>query len=76
MIRAVGLVVTVVYAAAIVWAYTSQPQSGAEAIGGLAFTVGAYRIDQQAFQDALGLFRHLARTGAGQRLRVRTWFRA
>ena len=57
MIRAVGLVVTVVYAAAIVWAYTSQPQSGAEAIGGLAFTVGAYRIDEQAFQDGIGLFR-------------------
>ena len=57
MIRAVGLVVTVVYAAAIVWAYTSQPQSGAEAIGGLAFTVGAYRIDEQSFQDGIGLFR-------------------
>jgi hypothetical protein len=57
MIRAVGLVVSVVYAAAIVWAYTSQPQTGAEAIGGLAFTVGAYRIDEQAFRDAIGLFR-------------------
>ena len=57
MIRAAGLVVTVVYAAAIVWAYTSQPQSSAEAIGGLAFTVGAYRIDEQAFQDGIGLFR-------------------
>jgi hypothetical protein len=57
MIRAVGLVVTVAYAAAIVWAYTWQPQTGAEAIGGLAFTVGAYRIDEQAFQDGLGLFR-------------------
>ena len=48
---------TTVYAAAIVWAYASQPQSGAEAIGGLAFTVGAYRIDEQAFQDGVGLFR-------------------
>ena len=57
MIRAGGLVLSVVYAAAIVWAYTSQPQTGAEAIGGLAFTVGAYRIDEQAFQDAIGLFR-------------------
>jgi hypothetical protein len=57
MIRAVGLVVTVGYAAAIIWAYTSQPQTGAEAIGGLAFTVGAYRIDEQAFQDGIGLFR-------------------
>ena len=57
MIRAVGLVVTVVYAAAIVWAYTSQPQTGAEAIGGIAFTVGAYRIDERSFQDGIGLFR-------------------
>jgi hypothetical protein len=57
MIRAAGLLVTVAYAAAIVWAYASQPQTGAEAIGGLAFTVGAYRIDEQAFQDGIGLFR-------------------
>ena len=57
MIRALGLVLSVVYAAAIVWAYTSQPQTGAEAIGGLAFTVGAYRIDEQAFEDGIGLFR-------------------
>jgi hypothetical protein len=57
MIRAAGLLVTVAYAAAIVWAYASQPQTGAEAIGGLAFSVGAYRIDEQAFQDGIGLFR-------------------
>jgi hypothetical protein len=57
MIRAVGFLVAVAYAAVIVWAYQSQPQSGAEAIGGLAFTVGAYRIDEQALQDGLGLFR-------------------
>src|SRR5215207_6382379 len=57
MIRAVGLLVAVAYAAVIVWTYRSQPQSGAEAIGGLAFTVGAYRIDEQALQEGLGLFR-------------------
>jgi len=57
MIRPVGLLVAVAYAAVIVWAYQSQPQSGAEAIGGLAFTLGAYRIDEQALQDGLGLFR-------------------
>ena len=57
MIRPVGLLVAVAYAALIVWAYQSQPQSGAEAIGGLAFTLGAYRIDEQALQDGLGLFR-------------------
>jgi hypothetical protein len=57
MIRIVGLLVAVAYAAVIVWAYQSQPQSSAEALGGLAFTVGAYRIDEQALQDGLGLFR-------------------
>lgn len=57
MIRAVGLLVAVMYAAVIVWAYQFQPQSSAEALGGLAFTVGAYRIDEQALQDGLVLFR-------------------
>jgi hypothetical protein len=57
MVRAAGLVMSVAYATAIVWLYASQPQSGAEAIGGLAATVGAYRIDQQAFEDGLAHFR-------------------
>ena len=45
------------YAAAIVWAYAAQPQSRAEAIGGLASTVGAYRVHEQSFQEGLALFR-------------------
>jgi len=57
MVRAAGLVLTAAYAAVIVWAYASQPQSGTEAIGGLAFSVGAYRINEQAFQEAIQLFR-------------------
>jgi hypothetical protein len=57
MVRAGGLAIAVVYAAVIVWAYASQPQTSAEAIGGLAFSVGAYRIDEQAFQEAVQLFR-------------------
>jgi tetratricopeptide (TPR) repeat protein len=57
MVRAAGLVLSVVYAAAIVWLYTSQPQTGAEAMGGLASTIGAYRIDQRAFEDGLVFFR-------------------
>jgi len=56
MVRAAGLMLTAAYAAVIVWAYASQPQSGTEAIGGLAFSVGAYRIDEQAFQEAIQLF--------------------
>jgi hypothetical protein len=57
MIRAAGLALTAIYAAAIVWVYASQPQNSAEAIGGLASTLGAYRIDEQAFQEGIGLFR-------------------
>ncbi len=45
------------YAGAIVWIYGSQPQSRAEALGGLAATVGAYRIDDRAFDDGLTFFR-------------------
>ena len=45
------------YAGAILWIYGSQPQSRAEALGGLAATVGAYRIDDRAFDDGLTFFR-------------------
>ena len=57
MLRTAGLLVAAVYAALIAWAYASQPQSGTEAIGGIAFTVGVYRIDEQAFQDGVTAFR-------------------
>ena len=57
MIRAAGLILSVVYASAIVWLYSAQPQTRAEAVGGLASTVGAYRIEQRAFDDGVGFFR-------------------
>lgn len=57
MVRAAGLAVTVAYAAVIVWLYSSQPQTSAEALGGLAATVGAYRVDQQALDDGIAFFR-------------------
>jgi hypothetical protein len=57
MVRVAGLVLSLAYATAIVWLYASQPQTGAEALGGLASTVGAYRVDQQAFDDGLQFFR-------------------
>ena len=56
MIRPLGLAFTGIYAALIVWLYASQPQTGAEAFGGLAATVGAYRVDAQAFDEGLGFF--------------------
>ena len=57
MVRLAGLVFSIAYAALIVWLYASQPQTRAEALGGLAASVGAYRIDEQAFEDGLRFFR-------------------
>lgn len=57
MLRVAGLVLTIGYAGLIVWLYASQPQTRAEALGGLAATVGAYRVDAQAFADGLAFFR-------------------
>lgn len=56
VVRAAGLTGTVLYGAAIVWMYAAQPQTVAEVTGGLTSTIGAYRIDQQAFQDGLAFF--------------------
>ena len=56
MVRALGLLFSAGYAALIVWLYASQPQTSAEALGGLAATVGAYRVDTQAFDEGLAFF--------------------
>ena len=57
MLRPLGLLFACAYAAVIVWLYSAQPQTMAEMTGGLAAEVGAYRIDQQAFDDGLAFFR-------------------
>jgi tetratricopeptide (TPR) repeat protein len=57
MVRALGLATTAVYAALIVWLYSAQPQTVAQVTGGLTASIGAYRIDQQAFDDGLRFFR-------------------
>ena len=55
--RLLGLSATVGYVVLIAWLFAQQPQSMAEVTGGLSASVGAYRIDQQAFDDGLRLFR-------------------
>ena len=57
LIRAIGLVGSVAYAAAVVWLFASQPRTITEAVGGLSASVGAYRVDAQAFADGLRFFR-------------------
>ena len=56
--RAAGLGLVVAYAAVIGWLFGTQPRSVAEAVGGMSATLGAYRIDQQAFDDGLAFFRN------------------
>ena len=56
-VRVLGLMRALCYATFIVWLYVRQPQTLAEVTGGLTATVGAYRINQQAFDDGLELFR-------------------
>ena len=57
VIRGAGLTATIVYAAAIAWLYATQPQTVAQVTGGLTAAIGAYQIDQQAFDDGLRFFR-------------------
>jgi tetratricopeptide (TPR) repeat protein len=57
LVRSTGLATTVLYAAAIGWLYARQPQTVAEMTGALTASVGAYRVDADAFQRGLDLFR-------------------
>jgi hypothetical protein len=56
-IRALGLAGALAYSAFIAWLYIRQPQTIAEVTGGLTASIGAYRIDQQAFDDGVRFFR-------------------
>jgi hypothetical protein len=57
-VRVVGLGLTLLYAVFIGWLFVRQPATLAEVTGGLSSAVGAYRIDQQAFDDGLRYFRN------------------
>lgn len=57
VLRGTGLAASIAYAAAIAWLYVTQPQTVAQVTGGFASAVGAYRIDQEAFEDGLRFFR-------------------
>jgi hypothetical protein len=58
MVRGAGLVTSLAYAALVGWIYLNQPQTIAQVSGGLTAMVGAYTVDQQAFEDGLRFFRH------------------
>ena len=55
-VRSAGLAAALLYASLIVWIYARQPETFAEIRGGVAASIGAYRVDQQAFGDAVAHF--------------------
>ena len=57
LVRGCGLAMSLAYAALLVWLYATQPRTMAQVSGGLAASVGAYRVDAQAFSDGLTFFR-------------------
>src|ERR671913_1027526 len=56
LVRGMGLVAAVAYAVLIVSIYARQPETLAQLTGGVADSVGAYRVDQVAFTEAHALF--------------------
>ena len=57
LIRVAGLATTGLYATFIVWVYAVQPRTLREVRGGVAASIGAYRIDAVAFDEGLHYFR-------------------
>jgi hypothetical protein len=57
LIRSVGLALAAGYAILIAWLYAAQPRTMAEVRGGLAASVGVYRVDPATFEEALRYFR-------------------
>jgi len=57
VVRSIGLTVSLAYGALVVWLYATQPQTMAQVSGGLTSMIGAYTVDQQAFDDGLRFFR-------------------
>jgi hypothetical protein len=57
LIRAGGLVLSLAVASMIGWLLATQPATMADVGGGLAASIGLYRIDQAAFDEGVRYFR-------------------
>ena len=56
-IQIIGLALSAVYAAAIIWIYATEPRTFKEMASGAQVAVGTYQVDQERFNAALTLFR-------------------
>ena len=57
LIQVIGLALSAVYAAAIIWIYATEPRSFKEMASEAQVAVGTYQVDQEKFNAALTLFR-------------------
>jgi hypothetical protein len=55
--RLLGLAVSALYGAFVVWLYAAQPRTLVEVRGGVAASVGVYAIDHTSFEEGLRFFR-------------------
>jgi hypothetical protein len=58
LVRLAGLLVTAAYATLIVWVYARQPRTVRQLTGGMAASVGAYKVDPANFEEGLRFFRN------------------
>jgi len=56
-IQIIGLVLSAIYATAIIWIYATEPRSFREVATGAQVAAGTYQVDQDKFNAALTLFR-------------------
>jgi len=57
VVRLAGLLCAALYSAFIVSIYARQPRTVAQLTGGVASSLGAYRIDRDSFEQGLRFFR-------------------
>jgi tetratricopeptide (TPR) repeat protein len=56
-IQIIGLALSAIYAAAIIWLYATEPRTFREVATGAQVAAGTYQVDQEKFNAALALFR-------------------
>ena len=57
VVQVSGLVLSVAYAALIVWIYATEPRTFREVATGAQVAAGTYQVDQEKFNSGLSLFR-------------------
>ena len=57
LVQIIGLVLSFLYAALVVWLYATEPRSFKEVATGAQVATGTYQVDQEKFNAGLALFR-------------------